>query len=152
MFRWSYGHDSKCATFSWSRGMFYMLRMYVYDTRKIFYWLSKSKSSPKKHTEGLPKSRIFCHFCVVFWRRLWLQKPVDKFLCVVSIRWEHVKHFPRLEKCSAHWIRTVRLTKHFLLKEKWLSSEFFEIQVSEALPNLPPCASFWRRLWIQKPV
>ena len=38
------------------------------------------------------------------------------------------------------------------MKEKWVSSEFYEIQVSEALPNLPPCASFWRRLWLPKPI
>ena len=61
-----------------------------------------------------------------FWRRLWLQEPVENFLCVVSIFHEHVKHSPKLEKCTAHWIGTVQLTKHFLLKEKWLSSGFLK--------------------------
>ena len=51
MFRWSYGHNSKCATFPWSRRMFYILRTYAYDAWKIFYGLLKSKSSPKTHTK-----------------------------------------------------------------------------------------------------
>ena len=102
----------------------------MYGTHEKFSTGVWSQSLCQKPThfvsEALPKSRIFCHFCVGFWRRLWLQKSVDKFLCVVSIRCEHVKHSPRLEKSSAHWIRTVRLTKHFLLKEKWLLSGFLK--------------------------
>ena len=31
-----------------------------------------------------------------------------------------------------------------------LNNGSLKIQVSEALQNLPPCASFWRRLWLQK--
>ena len=51
MFCWSYGHDSTCVTFPWSRRMFYILKTYAYDAWKIFYGLLKSKSSPKTHTE-----------------------------------------------------------------------------------------------------
>ena len=44
------------------------------------------------------------------------------------LRTHTVEHFPRSEKCSAHWIMTVRPTKHFLLKEKWLSSVFLKFK------------------------
>ena len=99
-------------------------------------------------SEALPNLPL----CASFWRRLWLQKPIENFLCVVSIRSEYIKHSPRSGEYSALWFMTVRPTKHFLLKEKWLSSEYFEIQVFEALPNLPLCVFFWRWLWLQKPV
>ena len=66
--------------------------------------------------------------CVFVWRRLWLQKPVDKFLCVVSIRYEYAKHSPRLKKYSALWVVTVRPTKHLLLKKKWLSGGFLKFK------------------------
>ena len=115
----------------------------------------ESKSLPKTHARCqniLKLGRALETKCTDFWQRFWLQKPVENFLCVVCIRSGYVKHSPRSGKYSALWFMTVLPTKHFLLKEKWLSSEFFEIQVSEALPNLPLCASFWRRLWLQKPI
>ena len=66
-------------------------------------------------------------FCVGFWHRLWLQKPVETFPCVVRIRSEYVKHSSsRSGKCSARWIMAVRSTKHFLWKEKCLSSGFLK--------------------------
>ena len=47
IFRWAYGHDSKFATFPWSRKMFYILTAYADNALKIFYGLLKSKSLPK---------------------------------------------------------------------------------------------------------
>ena len=85
----------------------------------------------KNAQEALPNLPL----CASFWRRVWLQKPVETFLCVVRIRSEYVKHFPRSGKCIAVWFMNVRSTKHSLLKERWLSSGFFEIQICEALPS-----------------
>ena len=111
--------------------MFYILRTYAYDTYKIFYWHLKSKSLPKIRTFCLwssVKLQDILPFCVSFWRRLWLQKPVENFLCVVRIHSEYVKRSPISGKRSARWIMTAQPTKHFLLKEKWLSSEFLKFE------------------------
>ena len=91
------------------------------------FW-SQSLCQKKFISEAVSISMIFCRFCMCFWRRLWLQKPVENFLCVVRIRFEYVKHFLRPGKCSALWIMTVRPTKHFLLKEKWPSSGFLKLK------------------------
>ena len=66
--------------------------------------------------------------CVSFWLRHWFEKLVENFLCVVRIRSEYVKHSPRSGECSALWFMTVRPTKHFLLKEKRLSSGFLKVK------------------------
>ena len=109
--------------------MLYKLWTYANDTWKIFYGLLKSKSVPKKHTFCLwssAKVSNILSFCVGFWHRLWLQKPVETFPCVVRIRSEYVKHSSRSGKCSARWIMTVRSTKQFSWKEKCLSSGFLK--------------------------
>ena len=67
-------------------------------------------------------------FCASFWQRLWLQKPVKNFSYVVRIRSEYVKHSPSSGKYNALWFMTVRPTKHFLWKEKWLSSGFLKFK------------------------
>ena len=94
-------------------------------------------------------------FCVSFWQRIWLQNPVENFLCVVRIRSEYVKHFTGSQKCSALWIKIVWLTKHFLLKEKWLSSGFFKFKSLELCQtseySIILC-EIWRRLWLRTPV
>ena len=125
----------------------YSERMRTTD-RKFYTGLWSQTLHQKNAQEALPNLPL----CASFWRRVWLQKPVESFLCVGRICSEYVKHSPRSGKYSALWCMTIRHTKHFLLKEKWLSNDFFEIQVSEGLPNLPLCVSFWRRLWLQKPV
>ena len=79
-------------------------------------------------SETLPSFRIFCYFVLIFWKRLWLQTPLQNFSCVTRIRSEYVKHSPRSEKCNALCIMTVRPTKHFLLKNKWLSSGFLKFK------------------------
>ena len=138
--------------------MFYRLTTCACGAQKIFYGLLKSKSSTKTNTKWqniLDFGRASETKCVFFWRRLWLQKPVENFLCVARTRCEHVKHSPRLERCNAHWIRTARPTKHFLLKEKWLSSGFFKFKSLE-LCQTSECSiilcEIWRRLWLQTPV
>ena len=113
-------------------------------TFKCIFWKSSLWSSAKLQN--------ILSFWAFFLVKTLTSEARRKFLCVVRIRFEYVKHSSRSGEYSAFWFMTVRPTKHFLLKEKWLSSEFFEIQVSEALPNLPLCASFWWRLWLQKPV
>ena len=90
-----------------------------------------------------------------FWQRLWLQKPLENFLCVVSIRFEYIKHSPRSGECCALWIMTVRSTKHFLLKEIDFQVDFWKsgLWSFAKLRNiLSFCVNFWRRRWLQKPV
>ena len=111
--------------------MFYILNTYAYDAQKIFHGLLKSKSFPKIHTFCLwsfAKLQNILSFCVSFWQRFWLQKPVENFLCAVCIHSEYVKRSPISEECNARWIMTVRPSKHFSLKEKWLSSEFLKFE------------------------
>ena len=87
-----------------------------YDPPNIFYW-RKSDFRVDFWMSSLwssAKLQNILSFCVSFWRRLWLQKPVENFLCVVRIRFEYVKHSPRSGEYSALWIMTVRRTKHFL--------------------------------------
>ena len=86
-------------------------------------WLS-SESFEIQVLEALLNLTI----CAFFWWGLWLQKPVENFLCVARIHSEYVKPFPITGECSARWIMTVRPTKHLLLKEKWLSSEFLKFK------------------------
>ena len=77
--------------------------------------------------------------------------PVENFHpSYAYVLGNYVKQSPTSGNCSALWIMTIRPTVHFLLKEKGLSSGFSEIQVSEALQDLPLCMGFWQRLWIMK--
>ena len=50
VFRWSYGHNSKCAKLPWSNRMYYILRTYAYDTWNIFYglWSHTLRHKPTK--------------------------------------------------------------------------------------------------------
>ena len=70
------------------------------------------------------KPQNILSFCVSFWRRLWLQKSVENFLCVVRIRSEYVKHSTGSGKCSALWIMTLRSTKYILFDKMYVSSLF----------------------------
>ena len=81
--------------------------------------------------------------------------PMENFWYVVHIRYGYVKHSPRSGKYSALWIRTMRPTKHFLLKEKWLSSRFLKIKLlklCQASEYSAILCLFWQRLWLQKAV
>ena len=82
MFGWSYGHDSKCATFLWSERIFYMLRTYAYDQWKFFYGLLKSKSLPKSHSlrqQATKNDRIFYHFVWLFGEDFDFKSPWKTF-------------------------------------------------------------------------
>ena len=58
MYRQSYGHDSTCATFPWSRKMFYILKTFAYDAWKNFYRLLNSNSLAKTHTKLFLKNEL----------------------------------------------------------------------------------------------
>ena len=81
--------------------------------------------------------------------------PMENFWHVAHTHYGYVKHSPGSGKYSAFWIRTMRPTKHFLLKEKWLSSRFLKIKLlklCQASEYSAILCLFWQRLWLQKAV
>ena len=58
MYLLSHGHDSTCATFPWSRKMFYILKTFAYDAWKNFYRLLNSNSLAKTHTKLFLKNEL----------------------------------------------------------------------------------------------
>ena len=138
MFRWLHGINSKCATFLWSRRIFYILRTYVYDAWKLFYELLKSNSSSKNNTEwGAWQS----------FRELNFKNPLESYFsfdkkcfvgCTVMI--QSALHFPDLGECFTYAER-MRVTheKFFTVVE---SQDHF---VSKALPGF---RIFYDFVWV----
>ena len=119
--------------------------------RKIDFQVDFWKSS----LWSFAKLQNILSFCVSFWRRLWFQKFVENFLCVVRIRSDFVKHFTGSEEYSALWMMTLWLTKNFYYRKSDFRVDFWNSSIwsSVKLQNiLSFCVSFWRRLWLQKPV
>ena len=58
MYCLSHGHNSTCATFLWSRKMFYILKTFAYDAWKNFYRLLNSNSLAKTHTKLFLKNEL----------------------------------------------------------------------------------------------
>ena len=134
MFRGSYGHDSKCATFLWSGRRFYILRTYTYDAWKIFYGLLKSNSSSKNNTEwGASQS----------FRELNFKNPLESYFsfdkkcfigCTVMI--QNALHFPDLGECFTYAER-MRVTHEKFFTVVWSQSLCQKPThfVSKALPS-----------------
>ena len=108
MIRWSYGHDSKCATFPWSGRRFYILRTYTYVAWKIFYGLLKSKSSPKTHTKwGAWQSLRDLNFKNLLESHFSCNK---KWFVGRTVMIQSALHFPDLGECFTYpeRLRTTR--------------------------------------------
>ena len=93
------------------------IESWAYDPRNIFYWRKSDFRVDFWNSSFWSSAKLqnILPFYVGFCQRLWLQKPLENFLCIVRIRSEYVKHSPRLGECSALWIMGVRPMKHFLL-------------------------------------
>ena len=126
MYRWSYGHDSKCATFSWCRRLFtyqYLERMRKTNEKfSTGKWLS-SGFSEIQVSEALRDLSL----CVSFWQRIWILKSLKDFSCVVRVRSEYVIHSVRSGEFSALWIMTIRPTKHFLFDKVLTTPTFLAV-------------------------
>ena len=124
MHRLSHGHDSTCATFPWSRKMFYILRTYVYDSWKLFYELLKSNSSSKNNTEwGAWQS----------FRELNFKNPLESYFsfdkkcfvgCTVMI--QSALHFPDLGECFP-----------YVERMRAIHEKFFTVVGSQSLCQKP---------------
>ena len=71
---------------------------------KHFYWRKNDFRVDfwNSNLWSFAKFQNILSFCVFFfWQILWLQTPVENFLCVVSIRSEYSKHSPRSPEHSA---------------------------------------------------
>ena len=125
---------------------------------KNFLRASEVKVFAKKNTFYLWSCVNFqdiLSFLYVFLAKTWTSEARRKLSMRRKNTLGYIKHFPKSGKCSAFWIMTVRPTKHFLLKEKWLSSRFLKIKLLKLYQTSEYSAVlcfFWQRLWLQKSV
>ena len=82
----------------------------MFYSRKTNFGVNYLRIKFLKLCQASEYSFMTCHF----WRRLSLQKPLEKFSRIERIRSGYVKYFPRSVECSAFWIMAVWPTKHFL--------------------------------------
>ena len=87
MFETSYGSDSKCAVFPRSRRMFYIPRTCPQLLQKIFYRLSKSKTSRKKQKSSLDQPDSAQNILRVFWKFLTLRASKKFSIAVGDMFW-----------------------------------------------------------------
>ena len=118
MFRQSYGHDLKFATFLWSRRAFYILRTSTYDAWKIFCRPLKSKVFTQNSHRMTDYSEVWQSF-----RYLNLKNPLEshfsfnkKSFVSRTVTIQSALHYPDLGQCFTNSERIH--TTHFLRAPK----------------------------------
>ena len=85
------------ASYAYVMSLLANFQSWTCDPRNIFHWRKSDFRVDFWNSSfwSFAKLQNSLTFCVGFCQGLWLQKTLENFLCVVRIRSEYVKHFPR---------------------------------------------------------
>ena len=138
MYRLSHGHVSTCATFPWSRKMFYILKTFAYDAWKNFYKLLNANSLAKTHTKLFLKNELAPPKTLQ--SSFKLKKSWKNFTTLIFFQWKLRCCFFQISHRADTLFRILVLNAIIIFKKK---SEFSKFQIKIDCPVSARC-KIWK--------